>query len=87
MQQGLRTQDVCLIEDDLEKQKFDMRLLPEQLRHRTTLDAGKTCRTSDERTGKITSLKESPESKDEKNRKGRFISLLFFYMKKCFYFG
>nr|CAB89492.1 DNA-binding-protein even skipped [Cupiennius salei] len=71
MQQGLRAQDVCLLEDDLEKQKFEMRQLhTEQLRHRTSLDVGKTCRTSEERTGKITSLKDSPpDLKDEKNRK------------------
>ncbi|XP_054711649.1 LOW QUALITY PROTEIN: segmentation protein even-skipped-like [Uloborus diversus] len=70
MQQGLRAPDVCLLEDDLEKPKFDLRLHPEQLRHRSNLDGGKNCRVSmDDGSRKMSPLKESPDGKDEKSRK------------------
>lgn len=77
MQQGLRASDVCLLEEDLEKPKFDMRLHTEQLRHRTTIDVGKSCRTSEERSGKISSLKDSPDPKDDKSRKGEYFISTF----------
>lgn len=62
MQQGLRAQDICLIIDDIQKRKYDMRLQAEQLRHRGTLNVEKTCR-SEIMSGNINSMKDSTDGK------------------------